>query len=92
MTEAKADMVQQEIRRNMKVIESILDFLLGKKYYAAVLWRTSTDIFEISSNIFRTKAEVERYKLVMADNRTYRIQAIVSFRTREILELDTIKK
>lgn len=76
----------------MKVIESILDFLLGKKYYAAVLWRTSTDIFEISSNIFRTKAEVERYKLVMAGNRTYRIQAIVSFRTREILELDTIKK
>ncbi len=70
----------------MKVLENILDFLLGRKYYAAVLWRTSTDIFEISSRIFRTKEEVEAYRETMHGNRTYRIHAVVSFRTREALE------
>ncbi len=70
----------------MKVIESILDFLLGRKYYAAVLWRTSTEIFEISSRIFRTREEVEEYREAMHGNRTYRIHAVVSFRTREPLE------
>ncbi len=70
----------------MKVIENVLDFLLGKKYYAVVLWRTSTDIFEISSRIFRSKQEVETYRDRMFGNRTYRIHAVVSFRTREPLQ------
>jgi hypothetical protein len=70
----------------MKVFSSILDFLFGKKYYAVILWRASTDIFEISSRIFRNKGQVEAYKETMYGNRTYRIHAVVSFRTREPLE------
>lgn len=70
----------------MKLLNSILDYLFGKKYYAVILWRTSTDIFEISSRIFRNKQQVEAYKETMYGNRTYRIHAVVSFRTREPLE------
>lgn len=79
-------MNMQKTKRTMKLLNSILDFLFGKKYYAVVLWRTSTDIFEISSHIFRNKGQVEAYKETMYGNRTYRIHAVVSFRTREPLE------
>lgn len=77
----------------MKLIESILAFLLGKKYYAVVLWRTSTPIFEISSKIFRSKQEVADYRERMRGNLIYRIHAVVSFRTREPLAWESeIKK
>ncbi len=70
----------------MKVIENIMEFLLGRKYYAVVLWRTSTPVFEISSRIFRSRRDVAEYRERMRGNLTYRIHAVVSFRTREPLE------
>lgn len=69
----------------MKLINDIIDFYFGKKYYAVILWRTSTDIFEISSRIFRTKEQLESYKTAMYGNRTFQIHAVVSFRTKEPL-------
>ena len=64
------------------VIKSIVDFILGHKYYAAIINTRGTKRTELSSFIFRSKDEVEAYKEEMEYNRSFKILEIVSFRSR----------
>lgn len=67
----------------MSILSLIVSFLLGHKYYACVLNMSGTNKCEISCFIFKSKREVENYRMQMYNNRSYRIVKVISFRSRQ---------
>ena len=67
----------------MTLLEMIIDFILGHKYYICILRMRSTDMSCVSSIIFRTKQETEHFKEGLYGNRTYAYESTQTFRSRK---------
>lgn len=64
------------------VLSSIIDFLFGAKYYANIIVTRGTTRHEMSSFIFRSRANAERHKAQIASTASYQWVETVSFRSR----------
>lgn len=62
------------------LIQTIFEFLFGKKYYAVVANRTGMVSLGLMENICMTKEEAEQ---LLKDNMTFSTYEIVSFRSRQ---------
>lgn len=64
------------------VLVAIVEFLLGKKYYANIINTRGTDRTEISSFIFCTRQEAEKHKQELSTTLSYQWIETISFRSR----------
>ena len=64
------------------VLVAIVEFLLGKKYYANIINTRGTDRTEISSFIFCTRQEAETHKQELSTTISYQWIETISFRSR----------
>lgn len=64
------------------VFIAIVEFLLGKKYYANIINTRGTKSCELSSFIFSTRQEAERHKEDLASTASYQWIETISFRSR----------
>ena len=68
----------------MQLIEKILEFLLGTKYYANTIGvRGGQDNPELSCFIFSTKEDAEKHRISLMSNRSFYFIETVSFRSRK---------
>lgn len=65
-----------------EVIEKILEFVLGHKYYANVINPIGTFNYEISCFIFRTKKEADEHRETVNRLRSFNYIETISFRSR----------
>ena len=64
------------------VLVAIVEFLLGKKYYANIINTRGTDRTEISSFIFCTRQEAEKHRQELSTTVSYQWIETISFRSR----------
>lgn len=64
------------------VLSAIVEFLLGKKYYAVIINTRGTDRCEISSIIFPSRQAAEQYKSELSTTYSYQWVETISFRSR----------
>lgn len=64
------------------VLTAIVEFLLGKKYYANIINTRGTDRNEISSFIFGTRQDAEKHKQELSTTMSYQWIETISFRSR----------
>lgn len=62
---------------------AIIEFLLGKKYYANIINTRGTDRCDISSIIFTTREAAEEHKRDLSTTMSYQWIETVSFRSRK---------
>ena len=67
---------------NETLLEAIVAFVIGHKYYANIVHTRGTDIFEVSSYIFRTRKQAELHRKSLESTRSYQYVETVSFRSR----------
>lgn len=68
----------------MTVLQSIIAFLLGNKYYANIINTRGTDKCEISCFIFRNKQEAEAHRRQVESTMSFLFIETVSFRSRRV--------
>lgn len=68
----------------MTLIETILEFLWGRKYYVNVFHRTGSNAVSVSSLFFSTKEEAISHRERNETNMTYRFVETISFRSRNL--------
>lgn len=66
----------------IKTFNNIIELLFGKKYYLCVVHRVGTDIYEVNSTLFKTKAEVNGYKNILKSTRAFEWAETLTIRTR----------
>lgn len=66
----------------MSVLQLIINFVFGRKYYACILNVSGTQKYDISCFIFTSTKEVEDYKEQMKTNLRYSVVKVISFRSR----------
>lgn len=64
------------------VLSAIVEFLLGKKYYANIINSVGTGNCEISSFIFDNRQDAEKHRQEINSTRSYQWVETISFRTR----------
>jgi hypothetical protein len=64
------------------VLQAIIAFVLGHKYYANIINTRGTNKLEISSFIFRSRQEAEEHRKTLESTRTFLYVETVSFRSR----------
>lgn len=64
------------------VLNEVIAFILGRKYYANIIHTKGTSKCEISSYIFRTKEEARHHRDALATNMSYKYVETVGFRSR----------
>lgn len=67
---------------NYSVLQAIVAFIFGHKYYANIVNTRGTDRFEVASFIFLTKEEAIRHRRSLDTTRSYQYVETVSFRSR----------
>ena len=65
------------------VIESIVAYFIGHKYYANIINTRGTDKCEISCFIFHTMEEAEEHRQTIDGTRSFLFIETVSFRSRK---------
>lgn len=65
------------------VINEIMAFLFGRKYYANIVVTRGTTKKEICSFIFRTKDEARKHHEEILTTRTFSFIETISFRSRK---------
>lgn len=65
------------------IINEVLAFLLGRKYYANIVGTRGTDKTELCSYIFRTRQEADRHRDSLATTLSFLYIETVSFRSRK---------
>lgn len=70
---------------NTTVLKEIIAFIFGRKYYVVLVNRRGTFNTSISEYIFCEKEDVELYKDVLQNNRSFAYVDTISFRSREDL-------
>lgn len=70
------------MNQTKSVLSAIAEFLLGKKYYAVIINTRGTDRCEISSIIFTTRQDAEKYKSELSTTYSYQWVETISFRSR----------
>lgn len=69
--------------KKRSLLEIIIDFLFGHKYYANVIHVKGTAIRELSCFIFSTKEQAEEHRQGLSSNHSFGFVETVSFRSRE---------
>ncbi len=64
------------------VLTAIVEFLLGKKYYANIINSVGTSNCEISSFIFDNRQDADRHRQEINSTRSFQWVETISFRTR----------
>lgn len=70
---------------NTTVLNEILAFLFGRKYYANVVATNGTAKIEICSYIFATPEEAKKHQRELDTNLSFSYVTTVSFRSRKNL-------
>lgn len=65
------------------VLDKIISFIFGRKYYANIINTRGTNKMEICSYIFRTKEAAMKHKDGIAETRSFLFIETVSFRSRK---------
>lgn len=65
------------------IINEVLAFILGRKYYANIVGTRGTDKTELCSYIFRTRQEADRHRDSLATTLSFLYIETVSFRSRK---------
>lgn len=65
------------------IINEVLAFTLGRKYYANIVGTRGTDKTELCSYIFRTRQEADRHRDSLATTLSFLYIETVSFRSRK---------
>lgn len=71
---------------------AIVEFLLGKKYYANIINSAGTAKCEISSFIFESLMDAEKHRQEINSTRSYQWVETVSFRSRNEFGNPSIKR
>ncbi len=74
------------------VLSAIVEFLLGKKYYANIINSAGTVNCEISSFIFESRKDAEKHRQEINSTRSYQWVETVSFRSRNEFGNTSIKR
>ena len=69
---------------NYSVLQAIVAFIFGHKYYANIVNTIGTDRFELASFIFLTKEEAIRHRRSLDTTRSYQYVETISFRSRMV--------
>lgn len=69
---------------NYSVLQAIVAFIFGHKYYANIVNTRGTDRFEVASFIFLSKEEAIRHRRSLDTTRSYQYVETVSFRSRMV--------
>lgn len=64
------------------LINAIIEFLFGKKYFANVINTRGTDRCEISSFIFSSIADAQKHRQELSSTASYQWIETISFRSR----------
>ncbi len=64
------------------VISVIIEFLIGKKYYANIINVIGTDGCQLCSFIFESPSDAEAHRREISSTRSYQWVETVSFRSR----------
>lgn len=64
------------------IIDHILDHILGRRYYANIVYHIGTRNCEIASHIFETKEDARIHRESLASNRSFNFIKTISFRSR----------
>lgn len=67
------------------VLNEIVSFLFGRKYYANIINTKGTNRTELCSFIFATKEEVEQHKMEILSTASFQFVETISFRSRNRL-------
>lgn len=74
------------------ILTEIAAFILGRKYYANIIHTRGTNRCEISSFIFRSRAEADQHRDALSTNLSFSYVETVSFRSRrDYTNLSTYK-
>lgn len=63
------------------LLSAIIEFLLGKKYYANIVNTKGTNRCEISCHIFHSKAEADKHRQQLSQTMSYQHVETISFRS-----------
>lgn len=69
---------------NETVLQAIVAFIFGHKYYVNIVNTRGTTRCETTSFIWSTKQQAMEHKMRLEDNRSFRYVETVSFRSREV--------
>ena len=69
---------------NYSVLQAIVAFIFGHKYYANIVNTRGTDRFEVASFIFLTKEDAIKHRRSLDTTRSYQYVETVSFRSRMV--------
>ena len=69
---------------NYSVLQAIVAFIFGHKYYANIVNTRGTDRFEVASFIFLTKEDAIRHRRSLDTTRSYQFVETISFRSRMV--------
>lgn len=67
---------------NTTVLNEIISFLIGRKYYANIIATKGVNKQEICSFIFRTKKDALKHKLEIESTLSFAFIETISFRSR----------
>lgn len=70
------------MNQTQTILNAIVEFILGKRYYANVINTRGTGKQELSCFIFRSKADADRHRADLSTNGSYSWVETVSFRSR----------
>lgn len=74
------------------VFNEILAFLFGRKYYANIIATKGVAKQEICSYIFATREAADRHRAEIETTLSFRFVETVSFRSRKVILVATVKK
>ncbi|MCM1077809.1 MAG: hypothetical protein NC411_10675 [Bacteroides sp.] len=74
------------------VLSAIVEFLLGKKYYANIINSVGTDNCEISSFIFDDRQNADKHRQEINSTRSYQWVETISFRSHSDFGSTSIKR
>lgn len=64
------------------VLQEVIAFIFGRKYYANIIGTKGVNKMELSSFIFRSKKEVEEHKEKLQATSSFFFIETISFRSR----------
>ena len=76
---------------NTTVLNEILAFILGRKYYANIIATKGIDKQEICSYIFATREDAEQHRLDIDNTLSFQFVETISFRSRKIRTANKVK-
>lgn len=66
------------------VLQSIIAWFIGHKYWANIINTRGTDRLEISCFIFHSREEAEEHRRTIDGTRTFLFVETISFRSRKV--------